>query len=147
MSLRAIGTNPPGFASVAPAATIAIAGEDEILLIFSIASAVRLGSRRRRSARTTYRSTNTPTSTSKIATHVAGVLELFEEAAASPSTKAATTPMINVTPNAPRSCALVVFLAYDPLAPGLYDRLGYETAGVTEGCPAGSAARWYRKNL
>ena len=32
--------------------------------------------------------------------------------------------MINVTPNAPRGCALVVFLAYDLLAPGLYERLG-----------------------
>ena len=46
-----------------------------------------------------------------------------------------------------RGCALVVFHAYDLLATGLYERLGYETAGVIEGCPAGSAARWYRKDL
>jgi len=46
-----------------------------------------------------------------------------------------------------RCCALVVFHAYDLLARGLYDRLGYETVGVIENCPAGSAARWYRKVL
>jgi GNAT superfamily N-acetyltransferase len=46
-----------------------------------------------------------------------------------------------------RGCALVAFHAYDLLAPGLYGRLGYETVGVIEGYPAGSAARWYRKNL
>ena len=46
-----------------------------------------------------------------------------------------------------RGCSLVQFLAYDLLAPGLYERLGYESVGVVEGCPAGSAARWYRKRL
>ena len=46
-----------------------------------------------------------------------------------------------------RDCALVVFHAYDLLAAGLYERLGYDTVGVAEGCPAGSAARWYRKDL
>jgi GNAT superfamily N-acetyltransferase len=46
-----------------------------------------------------------------------------------------------------RGCALVEFFAYDLLAPGLYERLGYEAVGVIEGCPAGSAARWFRKNL
>ena len=46
-----------------------------------------------------------------------------------------------------RGCALVVFHAYDLLGRGLYERLGYETAGVIENCPAGSAARWYRKVL
>ena len=46
-----------------------------------------------------------------------------------------------------RGCALVEFFAYDLLAAGLYERLGYETVGVIEGCPAGSAARWYRKDL
>jgi GNAT superfamily N-acetyltransferase len=46
-----------------------------------------------------------------------------------------------------RRCALVQFRAYDLLAPGLYDRLGYTTVGVIEGCPAGSTARWYRKDL
>jgi GNAT superfamily N-acetyltransferase len=46
-----------------------------------------------------------------------------------------------------RGCALVTFHAYDLLARGLYDRLGYETVGVIENCPAGSASRWYRKVL
>jgi len=46
-----------------------------------------------------------------------------------------------------RGCALVVFHAYDLLTAGLYERLGYETVGVIEGCPAGSAARWFRKDL
>ena len=46
-----------------------------------------------------------------------------------------------------RGCALVVFHAYDVLARGLYDRLGYETVGIIANCPAGSAARWYRKVL
>jgi len=46
-----------------------------------------------------------------------------------------------------RDCTLVQFRAYDLLAPGLYERLGYETVGVIEGCPAGSTARWFRKDL
>jgi ribosomal protein S18 acetylase RimI-like enzyme len=46
-----------------------------------------------------------------------------------------------------RGCALVVFHAYDLLARGLYERLGYETVGIIENCPAGSVARWYRKIL
>ncbi len=46
-----------------------------------------------------------------------------------------------------RGCALVEFFAYDILARDLYERLGYETVGVIDGCPAGSAARWYRKDL
>ena len=46
-----------------------------------------------------------------------------------------------------RGCALVTFHAYDLLAGGLYERLGYETVGVIEDCPAGSAARWFRKDL
>jgi GNAT superfamily N-acetyltransferase len=46
-----------------------------------------------------------------------------------------------------RGCALIEFRAYDLLARGLYERLGYETVGVIEGWPAGSAARWYRKDL
>ena len=46
-----------------------------------------------------------------------------------------------------RGCTLVHFRAYDLLTPGLYERLGYETVGVIEGCPAGSTARWYRKDL
>ena len=46
-----------------------------------------------------------------------------------------------------RGCTLVVFHAYDLLARGLYERLGDDTVGVIENCPAGSAARWYRKVL
>jgi GNAT superfamily N-acetyltransferase len=46
-----------------------------------------------------------------------------------------------------RGCALVAFHAYDLLVRGLYERLGYDTVGVIEDCPAGSAARWYRKVL
>jgi GNAT superfamily N-acetyltransferase len=46
-----------------------------------------------------------------------------------------------------RGCGLVVFLAYDLLAGDRYERLGYETVAVMDGCPAGSAARWYRKRL
>ena len=46
-----------------------------------------------------------------------------------------------------RGCTLVVFHAYDLLARGLYERLGYETVGIIENCPAGSSARWYRKVL
>jgi len=46
-----------------------------------------------------------------------------------------------------RGCTVVEFFAYDLLAPGLYKKLGYETVGAIEGCPAGSAARWYRKDL
>src|SRR5262245_3356459 len=46
-----------------------------------------------------------------------------------------------------RGCARVVFHAYDLLAPALFERFGYETVAVIEGCPEGSAARWYRKEL
>ena len=46
-----------------------------------------------------------------------------------------------------RGCSLVQFFAYDLLAAGLHEHLGYETVGVVEDCPAGSAARWYRKRL
>ena len=46
-----------------------------------------------------------------------------------------------------QGCTLVQFRAYDLLAPGLYERLGYTTVGVIEGCPTGSAARWYRRDL
>jgi GNAT superfamily N-acetyltransferase len=46
-----------------------------------------------------------------------------------------------------RGCARVEFHAYDLLAHGLYDRLGYETVGIIDGCPAGSRTRWYCKTL
>ena len=44
-------------------------------------------------------------------------------------------------------CALVEFRAYDLLARGLHEQFGYETVGVIKGYPAGSAVRWYRKDL
>lgn len=46
-----------------------------------------------------------------------------------------------------RGRGVVAFLAYDLLARGLYERLGYETVGVIDGFPAGSAARWFQKRL
>ena len=46
-----------------------------------------------------------------------------------------------------RGCALVAVHAYDLLARGLYERLGYETVGIIENYPTGSTARWYRKAL
>ncbi len=46
-----------------------------------------------------------------------------------------------------RGCTQVLFMAYDLLAPNIYERLGYETVAVVEDCPAGSAARWFRKRL
>jgi len=46
-----------------------------------------------------------------------------------------------------RGCRLVMGLAYDALIDGFYDRLGYGTVGVIEDCPAGTAVRWYRKDL
>jgi GNAT superfamily N-acetyltransferase len=46
-----------------------------------------------------------------------------------------------------RGCSLVEFFAYDLLVAGLFERLGYDAVGIIEGCPTGSAARWYRKNL
>ena len=46
-----------------------------------------------------------------------------------------------------RGCTLIQFRAYDLLARGLYERLGYETVGAIEGWPPGSTARWYRKDL
>lgn len=38
-------------------------------------------------------------------------------------------------------------LTYDVLTRGFYDRLGYRTVGILENCPAGTATRWYRKDL
>ena len=46
-----------------------------------------------------------------------------------------------------RGCSLVALHAYDLLARDIFERLGYETVGVIEGVPAGSATRWYRKDL
>ena len=47
-----------------------------------------------------------------------------------------------------QGCRLVGFHGYDLLAPRrFYERLGYGVVGAIEGCPPGSAARWYRKEL
>jgi len=46
-----------------------------------------------------------------------------------------------------RGCVLVTFHAYDLLTARLYERLGYRTVGVVESCLAGSAIRWYCKDL
>jgi GNAT superfamily N-acetyltransferase len=46
-----------------------------------------------------------------------------------------------------RGCRLVMGLTYDVLTRGFYDRLGYRTIGIIEDCPAGTATRWYRKDL
>ena len=46
-----------------------------------------------------------------------------------------------------RGCRLVMFLAYDLIAPAFYERFGYQTVAVLEGCPDGNATRWYRKDL
>ena len=46
-----------------------------------------------------------------------------------------------------RGCSLVTFRAYDLLVTGLYERLGYETVGVIQDYPPGSAARWFSKRL
>ncbi len=81
MLFRASGMNAPGFARDAPAATIAIQGEDATLLILSIVPATRCGSAGRLKSRTTKTSASTPAITSMIATGVLGVFDLGEAAA------------------------------------------------------------------
>ena len=44
-------------------------------------------------------------------------------------------------------CTLVMGLTYDVLTADFYDRLGYDTVGAIEDCPAGTTTRWYRKDL
>ena len=46
-----------------------------------------------------------------------------------------------------RGCRLVMGLTYDVLTGDFYDRLGYRTIGLLEDCPAGTATRWYCKEL
>ena len=46
-----------------------------------------------------------------------------------------------------RGCRLVMGLTYDVLTKGFYDRLGYQTVGIIEDCPAGTTTRWYCKEL
>jgi len=46
-----------------------------------------------------------------------------------------------------RGCRLVMGLTYDVLTRDFYDRLGYRTVGIIDNCPAGTATRWYCKDL
>ena len=46
-----------------------------------------------------------------------------------------------------RGCRLIMGLTYQVLTADFYDRLGYRIVGVIEDCPAGTATRWYRKDL
>ena len=91
----------PGFARVAPAATIAMTGEEATLPIWAIMPAARSGLGGRLTNRTVNTSTSAPAATSTIATHVFGSLGLGE-AAALPITNAARTPITSVTPSAPQ---------------------------------------------
>ena len=100
MFLSAIGMNAPGFASAAPAPTIATAGEDATFCIWASMLAARLGFGGLRSAWTTNVNRKAPATTSKIATAVVGVLGV-RSAAASPSTNAATIPIPSVAPSPP----------------------------------------------
>ncbi len=100
ISFSASGMKPPALPSAAPAPTIAIAGDSATLPICAIVSAVRLGSRGRRTARSVNASIPTPATTSTTATHVFG-LSGCEEWATSPTTKAATRPIARVAPSAP----------------------------------------------
>ena len=101
MFFSAIGMKPPGFASAAPAPTTAIAGESATRSICAIMLAARFGSRGRRSRRIVHTSSAAPRTTSSMATQVFG-LEGCDDAAAFPSTNAASTPIPIVAPNAPR---------------------------------------------
>ena len=101
MSLSAIGMKAPGFASAAPAPRTATAGEDATLPIFWTASEIFFGSAGRRMTRTTQKRRSRPKTTSRIDTHVFGLLGV-SDAAASPNTKAAMTPIPSVAVKAPR---------------------------------------------
>lgn len=46
-----------------------------------------------------------------------------------------------------QQCRLLMGLTYDVLTADFYDRLGYQTVGVIEDCPAGTTTRWYCKDL
>src|SRR6185437_1402502 len=90
ISFIAIGMKPPGFASVAPAATIAIHGDEAILLIWSTIFWARFGSRGRRRNRMLKNTRKRARTISITATHGFGYDVV--EAALLPSTKAAATP-------------------------------------------------------
>jgi hypothetical protein len=93
--------NPPGFARVAPAPTIAIVRDAVTRRICSIIAAARAGSRGCRMRRTTHIKISAAATTSTIATHVFGC-DGCDDAAASPRTNAATIPIASVAPTAPR---------------------------------------------
>ena len=46
-----------------------------------------------------------------------------------------------------RGCRLVMGLTYDVLVGDFYERLGYRTIGLIEDYPAGTATRWYSKEI
>jgi GNAT superfamily N-acetyltransferase len=46
-----------------------------------------------------------------------------------------------------RGCAMVTLVAYDATTGRLFERMGYRVAGVIETAFAGTAIRWYRKDL
>src|SRR6185312_7780197 len=96
----AIGMNPPGFASSAPAPTIATAGDEASPPIRSIAAFVWAGSGGLRKKRTATTTSTAPNTTSRIATHVFGV-DGDEDAAASPRMTAAAIPTASVAVSAP----------------------------------------------
>jgi len=91
---------PPALASTAPAPTIAIAGDEATALMRAIIAAVLSGSTGRRRNRRTKTTKNAPATTFTTITQVFGVDE--PDAAESPSTKAAATPMANIALSAPR---------------------------------------------
>ena len=101
MSFNAIGMNAPGLASAAPAPTTATTGDEATFCICASMLSVRFVFGGRRRTTTTNTSSARASTTSSTATHVFGVLGVLE-AAAFPSTKAATTPIPSVAPSAPR---------------------------------------------
>ncbi len=98
---RAIGMKAPGFASAAPAPTIAIAGDDATLLICATIASSRFGLRGRRSLAATQASSRAPAAMSTQETHVFG-LDGLDDAATSPRRNAAAMPTASVAVSAPR---------------------------------------------
>ncbi len=101
IAFRASGMKPPGFASTAPAPTIAITGDEATLLMRSTMLSIFAGSGGRRSSRQPKPATSTAATMSNTLTHVFWP-EVEDGAAALPSTKAARTPIASVAVNAPR---------------------------------------------
>ena len=46
-----------------------------------------------------------------------------------------------------RGCAMVTLVAYDVTTGRMFERMGYRAAGIIETAFAGTAIRWYRKDL